>query len=158
MVSERYTVIPRTCNFVFNENGEILLLKFSEVKGGMAGFYDPPGGHIEEGEGILESARREIKEETGLEVENLKLKGVVHVTNFFGKNLCLFITMSMALHGKLVECEEGTLHWVDQEKLDEIKIFEDLKLILEKVLDNGSAFVAKSRFNKNGKLESFEFE
>ena len=34
-----------------------------------------PGGHVEEGESLLESVVREMKEETGLTIENPKICG-----------------------------------------------------------------------------------
>ena len=40
-----------------------------------------PGGHIEEGESFVDSAIREIKEETGLDIANLKSCGVIHWCN-----------------------------------------------------------------------------
>jgi 8-oxo-dGTP diphosphatase len=35
-----------------------------------AGSWAPPGGHIDEGEGPAETARREVLEETGLRIEH----------------------------------------------------------------------------------------
>jgi 8-oxo-dGTP diphosphatase len=35
-----------------------------------AGSWAPPGGHIDEGEGPAETARREVLEETGLQIEH----------------------------------------------------------------------------------------
>ena len=38
-----------------------------------AGFYAAPGGHIEWGESLAATARREVLEETGLAITNLRL-------------------------------------------------------------------------------------
>jgi 8-oxo-dGTP diphosphatase len=38
-----------------------------------AGQYSAPGGHVEWGESLAETARREVREETGLEIENIRL-------------------------------------------------------------------------------------
>jgi 8-oxo-dGTP diphosphatase len=40
------------------------------------GYYAAPGGHIEFGESFEEAARREVREETGLEIADLKLLSV----------------------------------------------------------------------------------
>jgi 8-oxo-dGTP diphosphatase len=37
------------------------------------GYYAAPGGHIEFGESFEQAARREVREETGLEIADLKL-------------------------------------------------------------------------------------
>lgn len=41
-----------------------------------AGYYAAPGGHLEFGESFEEGARREVREETGLEIEGLRLLSV----------------------------------------------------------------------------------
>lgn len=43
------------------------------------GYYDIPGGKIEEGEIPTQTAIREMKEETGITVKNLKDKGIMTV-------------------------------------------------------------------------------
>jgi len=40
-----------------------------------------PGGHIENNESFIDSAVREVREETGLEVWNLKSCGIIHWLN-----------------------------------------------------------------------------
>ncbi len=54
--------------FVFNKDGTSLLFIKREKKP-YIGFYLPPGGHIEEGEHPVKAAMREVKEETGLDIE-----------------------------------------------------------------------------------------
>tara|TARA_S200002703_G_scaffold113074_1_gene98563 strand:- start:19 stop:612 length:594 start_codon:yes stop_codon:yes gene_type:complete len=48
------------------KNNKILLLQKKNGK------YELPGGHIETGESAINGAKREVKEETGLDVTNLK--------------------------------------------------------------------------------------
>ena len=50
--------------------------------------------------------------------------------------------------------------WIDSSKIDEIKIFEDTKLILDKLQDlkETEIFTAKSRFDGKGKLLVLNFE
>ncbi|EQB89916.1 8-oxo-dGTP pyrophosphatase MutT (NUDIX family) [Clostridium punense] len=57
---------------VVNETGEILLQKRSEPFGA----WGLPGGQIELGESTEDAGKREIFEETGLVIENLKLVDV----------------------------------------------------------------------------------
>lgn len=58
--------IEKSCGAVLtDDDGKILLLKHRE------GNWDFPKGHVEEGESEIETALREIKEETGLDAEIL---------------------------------------------------------------------------------------
>ena len=49
---------------VLNERGEVLLIRDDR-----RGSWTFPGGIIEEGEGVLDGVKREVLEETGIEVE-----------------------------------------------------------------------------------------
>jgi 8-oxo-dGTP diphosphatase len=55
------------------KEGKIALVKRTGASG--AGTWSPPGGHLEYGEFALEAARRETREEIGVEIENLKTLG-----------------------------------------------------------------------------------
>jgi len=58
-----------------NDKGEILVGK---RRSKYAPWYSIPGGHLEMGETFEEAAIKEVKEETGLDIKNLK---VIAVTN-----------------------------------------------------------------------------
>ena len=59
---------PTVGVFIFNQKGELLLLKSHK----WPSKYVVPGGHVELGERLEEAAVREAKEETGLDVYDLK--------------------------------------------------------------------------------------
>jgi 8-oxo-dGTP diphosphatase len=123
------------------------------------GVYDPVGGHIESGEDIVNSARREIKEETGLSVSQTKLKGVIHVNNFFGKDIMMFIITCISDTDKTPPAhEEGILEWIQINQLDSVKIFEDLKPIIKKItqLDDNQFLTGHSSFDNSGKLQKLD--
>jgi ADP-ribose pyrophosphatase YjhB (NUDIX family) len=62
---------------ILNKDGKILGLRRSETHPTKPFQWDLPGGLVEEGEDLIESIKREIKEETALEVKDIKLLHVV---------------------------------------------------------------------------------
>ena len=56
---------------IVDGEGCLLLLKRSD-----SGCWGPPGGAVEPGEAVEEAVRREVREETGLELAEIKLFGV----------------------------------------------------------------------------------
>lgn len=65
---------PFACDGVLIENGRILLI--NRAKEPDLGKWAIPGGRIEENETAEECLKREFKEETGLDVEPVKLIGI----------------------------------------------------------------------------------
>jgi 8-oxo-dGTP diphosphatase len=63
-----------TARLILIEDGRVLLARHVHPDG--RDFWCFPGGSVERGEGVAEAARREAREELGLEVE---LQGVAHV-------------------------------------------------------------------------------
>lgn len=65
---------PFACDIVLIEGGKVLLVRRGREP--FRGEWAVPGGRIEENETVEQCARREMKEETGLDVELLKLTGI----------------------------------------------------------------------------------
>ncbi|MBI2048594.1 MAG: NUDIX domain-containing protein [Parcubacteria group bacterium] len=66
------------------KNGKVLLGKRKGSHG--SGEYSFPGGHLEYMESFEECARREVLEEAGIEIENIKFNYVANVKQYAPKH------------------------------------------------------------------------
>ncbi|MDP2871500.1 MAG: NUDIX hydrolase [Bacillota bacterium] len=71
-------VLPGAAVIITDTEDRILLLRRAD-----SGEWGIPGGFIEPGESAEEAARRETREETGLELGELRLSGVYSGERFF---------------------------------------------------------------------------
>ena len=62
------------------KNGKVLLGKRKGSHG--AGEYAWPGGHLEFGESIIACGMREVKEETGIKIKNVKFLRLMNLTEY----------------------------------------------------------------------------
>lgn len=83
-----------------------------------------PGGHVEKGEYVTPSVIREMKEETGLTIENPKLCGIkeFHKTAD-GNRYIVFLYVTDRFSGELKSSAEGEVFWYP---LSELKRSEKL--------------------------------
>jgi 8-oxo-dGTP diphosphatase len=64
---DRFQVIPAA--YVALRRGDEVLLLLRANTGYMDGYWAVPAGHVEHGESVLEAARREVREEVGVEID-----------------------------------------------------------------------------------------
>lgn len=81
-----------------------------------------PGGHVEPGESLTESVIREVKEETGLTIKNVKLCGVKDwCFENNSKRYIVFLYKTSDFCGELIpKSNEGKNFWVSKEELENL--------------------------------------
>ena len=131
--ADRYAIVPRTLCFVRHEDA-ILLLKGSPTKRLWPNLYNGVGGHIERDEDIYAAARREIREEAGLEVEALSLRAVLHVSPPAEEmGILVFVFAAESRTRRTVPSSEGALEWVPRDRLLELDLVEGLRVLLPRL-------------------------
>ncbi len=151
---QRYTVIPRTLVFI-TRGDRILLLRGSSQKRIWANKYNGIGGHIERDEDIYSAALREVHEETGLTVENLRLAGLINVDGDQPTGIMLFVFTAQSRAGDPISTEEGTPEWIERGQLTQIDLVEDLPVILPRALElppHAAPFFAHYHYDEQERL------
>ncbi len=93
------------------------------------GYYDIPGGKIEEGENPEQTAIREMKEETGLKVGNLKYKGNM-IIEYPNRIFDFDVFVTNESEGETQEFKENTSEWIDiKELLQKEKILSNIMIL-----------------------------
>jgi len=112
--------------------GDELLLQ-NRIKTDWRG-YCFPGGHVEPGESFVESVAREMKEETGLNVKNLRLCGIKQFPIADGRYLVFFFKTD-SFTGELSSSNEGKMEWIrrkDLPKLNTVSDFMDMLQVFDR--------------------------
>ena len=74
-----------------------------------------PGGHVEEHEPIVDSVIREVREETGLTIENPRMCGIKEWINEDGSRYVVFLFTTDRFTGELTSSSEGRVFWMEKE-------------------------------------------
>jgi len=122
------------------ENDKIyyLLLHYPSRAKAPRQYWDLPKGHIEKGEDEIETARREVEEETGLKdiefIEGFK-EWMKYFFKWKGKNILKFVTFYLAetkIKNVKVSFEHLGFEWLPFEKALERLTFDNAREILKK--------------------------
>ena len=133
------SLVPAASAVVTNERGEILMQRRVDNN-----FWALPGGTMDFGETIVQTAEREVREETGLEV---RVDGIVgtfsdprHIIEYSDGevrqqfNICFHATL---LGGKLRSSNESKeVRWIPPEQLEDLEIHRTTRLRLEHFLQH----------------------
>jgi 8-oxo-dGTP diphosphatase len=114
------------------------------------GKWNGLGGKLNSGESPEQCAIREIREESGLRVKSLIMKGFITFPLFDGKeDWHVFLFVIDDFDGELIDSSEGILEWIPNENLTEINLWEGDKFFIP-WLSEDKFFSAKFNY-VNGK-------
>lgn len=120
---------------IIEKDNKILLLKRSEKYEHLTNCWDIPGGRINFGEEPEEGLRREIKEETGLELK--EIKKIIDAATVFKneeRHIVRITYLCTVEDGDTNISHEHThLEWIPKEKIKELEYKDKL---LKKTIDN----------------------
>jgi 8-oxo-dGTP diphosphatase len=135
-----YTPILATLGYILSPDGRRVLLvhRNKRTADPHYGKYNGLGGKLEAGEDIVGCLRREVREESGLECEQLQLRGTISWPGFGkgGEDWFGFIFVVEHYRGEpWRENAEGVLAWVDVERVLDLPLWEGDRYFLPLVFD-----------------------
>jgi mutator protein MutT len=124
-----HTVLPFAVAVIKDVKGLILIGQQPMLdRKPYPGYWDLPGGKVEEGESCEECITRELKEELGVNVTSVKLVSVFHHS---GKNILkeckstlsgLGICYEVEIEGEIKPTEQDNIHFSTGEELSSYKL------------------------------------
>jgi len=127
-------VIRKAVRCYLIKDNKVLAIKYKDGQP-KAGYYDIPGGKIEEGETPEQAAIREMREETSIKVKDLKYKGLMTI-EYPNRKFILDVFYTSTFEGEVNEAEENFTEWISiQELLIKDKKISSINLLNEKYID-----------------------
>jgi 8-oxo-dGTP diphosphatase len=135
-----YTPILATLGYILSPDGRRVLMvhRTARADDQQLGKYNGLGGKLEPGEDIVSGMRREIFEESGLQVGSMQLRGTINWPGFgkAGEDWFGFIFLIDTFSGSApTHNDEGTLEWVERDALLSLPLWEGDRHFLPLVFD-----------------------
>ncbi len=132
------SIVPAVTAVVEDEQGRVLLIHRVDN-----GRWALPGGQVEVGERVAETVVREVREETGIEVEVVGLTGIYsdpkHVIAYDDGEVRQQFALSFRarpIGGSLRGSDEGSeVRWLSSSELDGLDIHPSMRLRIQHGLD-----------------------
>jgi 8-oxo-dGTP pyrophosphatase MutT (NUDIX family) len=132
-------------NVFVRKDGKYLLMRRSDKKKYAPGLIHPFGGKADKNENPYKAAVREIKEEVGISIRNLKLEAVILELQHEEKlpvNWLIFYFSADYDSGEIIKTEEGEVVLLTEKEVMSSKLFPSVKSIIGHILNpkDGTVF------------------
>ena len=132
-----------TICYIKKDNKTLMLHRTKKENDMHEGKWVGVGGKLEKGESPEECAKREIMEETGLTVYDLKLRGLLTFPSFNDdEDWYGYLYVAEEFSGDLIDSPEGELKWIDDDKLFDLEMWDGDELFMRWMLEK-NMFSAK---------------
>lgn len=116
--------IRKASRCIVLKNNKVVLAKYPEGNA-KAGYYEIPGGKIEEGETAKQAAIREVKEETGIAVKNLTYIGNM-IVEYPNRIYDFEVFVTNEYEGELKNGKENIPEWISLNEMNEKKLLSNV--------------------------------
>jgi len=151
MINQKPNVLQMVicANVFIRKDGKYLLMKRSPNKKYAPNRIHPFGGKIDKDENPYEGAVREIKEELGINIKNLKLEAVIlELTDEkdLPVNWLVFHFSADYESGEIKPNEEGEVVYLTSEEVKSSNLFPSVKSIINNILEpnDGTVFTTNN--------------
>lgn len=130
MSREESAIFTSMC-MIYDGAGNLVVMDRKDPKWPGLAF---PGGHVERTESFSLSVIREVKEETGLDIEAPLLCGIKQFQTLEGARYVVLLFKTNRFKGTLASSGEGEVFWIPRDKLTNHALangFEDMLRIFE---------------------------
>ncbi len=147
-----------TLCYIEREGCYLMLHRIRKDQDENAGKWIGIGGHLEENESPEECIRREAREETGLELSNLRLRGILTFILPDWGNELTFLYTARSDTGKPADCPEGVLEWIPVGNVADLPLWEGDRIFLPLLQERQDCFSLKLNYGAGGRLISYRLE
>ena len=147
-----------TLCYIEKEGSYLMMHRIKKQQDENAGKWIGIGGHLNEDETPEECIRREIREETGLEVDDLKHRGILtFILPAWGNELTFLYTAS-AKEEVSKECAEGVLKWIPVDEVMDLPLWEGDRVFLPLLKEEKDFFSMKLIYDEEGRFQQYLIE
>ena len=145
-----------TLCYAENDGRWLMMHRTKKAADENAGKWIGLGGHMQEDESPEECVRREVREEAGLELEGLRLRGILTFILPDWGNELTFLYTARAEDRELPDCDEGELRWIRIEEAEKLPLWEGDRIFLPLLRTREDCFSLKLIYAPGGALERWE--
>ena len=126
-------------NIFIRKDDKYLVMRRSPLKKYAPDVVHPVGGKVDLGENPYTAAVREVAEEAGVAVRNMRLEAVIQEIKPIKDepyNWLVFHFSADYKSGEVISAEEGELIWLTPDEIRNETLFPTVRLIIDHILDH----------------------